>query len=248
MLDRAYVLKDNGDAIYGRSFIEGEEVGPESIPPHVRACAMLLHSSSSTSPDRSYTLGQDDALWVYAFFDRFAIVLKSKNPTAETTLKKMVLSIGRDIARNYGSTIASWSGDFGEVEGFDSLVRSYARMDFLMTNPHMEHTLQVTIDRILESYPVAYAGVLNVLGDMVRGNIPEEHLSHLRGEILNDTLHIDAEMVPTTLQVFDYDVQVLGVGAFTIAVAPYRGDGRIQAVQAAGDIAHTLESLLDKQS
>ncbi len=243
-MDRAYVLKDDGDQIYGRSFIEGENAGTESIPFHVCACAMLLHSSASTDRDRSYSLIQDGTLWVYAFFERFAVVLESRTHDDETTLKKMVLSIGRDIARHYGSTIASWSGDLGEVDGFESLMRNYASMDVLMTNPQIEAKLQDAIDRILECYEVAYVGVLNVLGEMIRGNIPKDHLSHIRTEILDETLHLEPEMIPTTLQVFGYDVQLMGTGAYTVAVAPYIGDGRIEAIQAVDEIVHTLSSLI----
>ncbi len=244
MIDCVYVLKDNGDAVYGRSFTEGQAIGPESIPPHARACALLLQSSTSARTESSYVLRQNGTLWLYAFFGRFSVVLQSRYTAAQTTLKKLVLSIGHAIVRHYGSTIASWSGDFGDVEGFDSLIESYTSIDLLKTNRHVESRLQETLDRVLESYPVAYAGVLNIVGEMVSGNVPEDHLSHIREEILGETFHLEPDMVPTTLQVFGYDVQVMGVGTYTIAVAPYLGDGIIQAMQAASEIAHAFESLI----
>jgi predicted acyltransferase len=46
-----------------------------SMPPHVRACVTLFSSRESTAHGRAYTLEQDDLVWVYMFFEMFAVVV-----------------------------------------------------------------------------------------------------------------------------------------------------------------------------
>jgi hypothetical protein len=241
MILRVYIMKSpSGEPIYGRSYDDSDPIGESSLPSHVRACATLFHSSSGTSRDRVYTLEQSGTLWSYVFFEHFAVILFTTLDENEVGLKKKMMSLGRAISNQFGGLILSWSGNIGEFEGMDSLVDRYVRIE-------LEHPPAAILDKAekmmnlaLEDHEIAYAGLIDARGVLLRGNIPENHLSGLEAEMANGEIRPSADMVPIGVEIMGYSVQMLKVRSLTVAVAAHRDESKLAAIKVVSEIADDL--------
>jgi hypothetical protein len=242
MILRAYIMKSpSGEPIYGRSYDNSDPVGENSLPAHVRACATLFHSSSGTSRDRVYTLEQAGALWSYVFFESFAVILFTTVDENEIGLKKMMMSLGRAISNQFGNLISSWSGNIGEFEGMDSLVDRYVNIDLEHPSDAILDKAEKLMNTVLEDHEIAYVGLLDARGELLRGNIPENHLSGIEAEMMaNGEIRPVADMVPTGVDIMGYTVQLLKVRSLTIAVAAQRDESKLVAIKAVSEIADDL--------
>lgn len=242
MILRAYIMKSpSGEPIYGRSYDNSDPIGENSLPVHVRACATLFHSSSGTSRDRVYTLEQAGALWSYVFFESFAVILFTTVDENEIGLKKMMMSLGRAISNQFGNLISSWSGNIGEFEGMDSLVDRYVNIDLEHPSDAILDKAEKLMNAVLEDHEIAYVGLLNARGELLRGNIPENHLSGIEAEMMaNGEIRPVADMVPTGVDIMGYSVQLLKVRSLTVAVAAQRDESKLIAIKAVSEIADDL--------
>ncbi|MFW9799495.1 MAG: hypothetical protein ACFFD9_03615 [Candidatus Thorarchaeota archaeon] len=248
MILRAYLIKNDGEPIYGQSFEEGTQISQASLPAHVSACATLFHSSSGTSRDRVYTLDQNGHVWSYLFFDSFAVILFTTIDENLAALKKMMISLGRAIANQYGDFIKSWTGDIGEIEGIDSLVGQYVGIDLEVPSKEVLEEIESVVSESLETREVAYAGILDARGRMLLGNIPDSHLSTLKLEISSGAIRPVMDMVPTSTDIMGYDVQMLRVSTLTVAVSSHKDESHIAAARAVSEIADALDNALAKRS
>ncbi|MHA2378991.1 MAG: hypothetical protein ACXADS_06925 [Candidatus Thorarchaeota archaeon] len=244
MILRAYLIKNNGEPIYGRTYEGAGSVSENGLPDHVRACATLFHSSEGTASDRVYTLEQSGVLWSYLFFESFAVILMSAVDENLVALKKMMISMGRAIANEYGEIIKSWNGNIGEVEGIDSLVDQHVGIDLDIPSDEILDVIQRIIESTLESKELAYAGVLDARGEMLIGNVPENHLSSIQQEISTGIIQPSVDMVPSSIEVMGYSVQMLKVKSVTVAVAAQRDESQIVAARAVSEIADALNSAM----
>ncbi len=244
MILRAYLMKNNGEPIYGRSYEGTGSVIENSLPDHVRACATLFHSSEGTTSDRVYTLEQSGVLWSYLFFESFAVILMSAAGENLVALKKMMISLGRAIAHEYGAIIKSWTGNLGEIEGIDLLVDQHVGIDLDIPSDEILDVVKRIVDSTLEAKELAYAGVLDARGEMLIGNVPENHLSSIQQEISGGIIQPSVGMVPSSIEVMGYSVQMLKVKSVTVAVAAQRDESHIRAVQAVSEIADALDNAM----
>ncbi|MHA2140144.1 MAG: hypothetical protein ACXADF_01640 [Candidatus Thorarchaeota archaeon] len=245
MILRVYIMKSpSGEPIYGRSYDNSDPISESSLPAHVRACATLFHSSSGTSRDRVYTLEQSGALWSYVFFESFAIILFTTFDENEIGLKKMMMSLGRSISNQFGGLISSWSGNIGEFEGMDSLVDRYVGIDLELPSDTILDNVYKMMNSILEDHEIAYVGLLDARGKLLRGNIPETHLSGIEAELGTGEIRPIADMVPSEVEIMGYNVQLLKVRSLTVAVAPHRDESKLVAVKAVSKIADGLNKAM----
>ncbi len=241
MILRVYIMKSpSGEPIYGRSYDDSDPIGESSLPSHVRACATLFHSSSGTSRDRVYTLEQSGALWSYVFFENFAVILFTTLDENEVGLKKMMMSLGRAISNQFGDLILSWSGNIGEFEGMDSLVDRYVRIDLGHPPDAILDEAEKIMNLALEDHEIAYVGILDARGVLLRGNIPENHLSGIEVEMANGQIRPKADMIPTGVEIMGYSVQLLKVRSLTVAVAAHRDESKLAAIKVVSEIADDL--------
>ncbi|MCK4484774.1 MAG: hypothetical protein KAU89_08110, partial [Candidatus Thorarchaeota archaeon] len=152
------------------------------MPPHIRACVTLFGSRESTAHGRAYTLEQDDLVWVYLFFEMFAVVVLTTKGENIPRLQKRMLSLGKAFSKSYGYIIASWSGDMGDIEGVGALVERYMQLD-LDLGTDIQSKIESLVNTILENYDVAYAGVFDAGGDLLSGDIPDSHIQSIQDEI-----------------------------------------------------------------
>jgi hypothetical protein len=244
MILRAYLIKNNGEPIYGRTYEGAGSVIENSLPPHVRACATLFHTSEGITSDRVYTLEQSGVLWSYLFLESFAVILMSTAGENLVALKKMMISLGRAISHEYGTIIKSWTGNLGEIEGIDSLVDQHVGIDLDIPSDEILGIVKRIIDSTLEAKELAYAGVLDAHGEMLIGNVPESHLTSIQQEISTGIIQPGVDMVPSSIEVMGYSVQMLKVKSVTVAVAAQRDESHIAAVQAVSEIADALDNAM----
>jgi hypothetical protein len=244
MILQIHLVKPNGDPIYGRSFETSPPSKIQGIPAHVKACATLYHSSSGTSRDRVYTLEQDEDLWAYLFFESMVVVFLMPAGTDFSPKRKMMQSLGKEIAGSYGDFINAWSGSIGDFEGIDTLVDQFVLWDLGGPTKREMTRIRKAVDKALEKFNVAYAGVVDATGEMLTGNIPENHLQNIITELSDDSIAPSREMVPTSVTVQEHIVQLLRVRSLVVVAASYPDAGRFPAVKAVDAIAHKLASMV----
>ena len=244
MILRAYILNNSGEPVYWRTYEGVGSVSENDLPAHVLACATLFHSSEGTTSDRVYTLEQSGVNWSYLFFESFAVILMSAADENLVALKRMMISLGRAIANEYGEILKSWNGNIGEIEGLDSLFDQHVGIDLDIPSDEILDLAKGIIESTLEAKELAYAGVLDVHGQMLVGNVPENHLSSIQQEISSGMIQPGVDMVPSAVEVMGYSVQILKVKSVTVAVAAQKDESRIIAVQAVSEIADALDNAM----
>lgn len=244
MILRAYILKSNGDPLYGSSFSKTDSDDIDAMPSHVRACVILLRSRDSTQLDQMYTLEQEDSMWVYLFSESIAVVLLTSLDEDTTHLQKRMLSLSRAFAENFGAIITSWSGSMASIEGLDDLVKRYVTFDLSLPSKRLMKKIGKLINIALQDKSVAYAGVFDAGGEMLHGNVPESHIEKIHTEIARGVIKPVVDIVPTALSIRGYDVQMFKVQSLTVAVAAYRDSSRLDAMKVAGEIAQSLEDAM----
>lgn len=247
MIFRVYIMKSpSGEPIYGRSYDESDPVGETSFPAHVRACATLFHSSSGTSRDRVYSLEHNGAIWSYVFFEEFAVIMFTTFDENQVALKQMMVSLGRAISNQFGDLISSWSGNIGEVEGIDSLVDRYIGMDLEVPPDEILEKAEAFLNKALENHEIAYVGLFDSKGHLLRGNVPESHIYGIETEIAAGIIRPVAGMVPISIDIMGHAVQMLKVKQLAVAVASYPDGARLVAVKTVSEIADALDQLLSR--
>lgn len=244
MIEGAYILKSNGDVLYGVEYSPESEISQASLPSHVRACVTLFTSRESTVIGQSYTLEQGDRNWVYVFFESFTVVVRVADDEEITSLSRRMVALGRELAQNYGRVMSIWSGYMGEIEGIDTLVDHFMTSESLPEETELKSVVESLLDRALEKPDLAYVGIIDATGNMLGGNIPENHLNLIRDEIIHEAVKPSADIVPTMYHILGYDVQMLRVKSLTVVGAPQKDASRVGATTVVSELAQSLSDML----
>ena len=164
MIRNLYIVKSNGDPLYGRCFEEDSVVDMNAIPLFVRNSAALFHSRSSTSSERVYTLEHKDSIWAYVFFDSFVLVTLSETSVSLTDLKNVVLSMGQSIAQKFGEMITSWSGSMSEIVDIDEVIDQYLAVNLGPPTKKLRKKIEKQIHKALLKPEIAFAGIFDAGG------------------------------------------------------------------------------------
>ena len=246
MILRAYVIRANGDTLFVANYEDDGYSGDDDrLPPYVRACVTLFHSRDSTAHGAPYSLEQGDLTWAYSFFESFAVVLMITSDAEMSSIRRRMVSLGHEIARSYSSVITSWNGSIGEIYEVNELVDKYMRLDLTQPSESMLSEIQHIVDKALEEYDIAFAGVLDATGAMITGNIPETHLSYIQTKIVDGAIKSSVDIVPSAVEIRGYNIQLLKVQSLTVATASHRDGNRVIATQAASEIGQFLDEAMN---
>lgn len=243
MILGAYVLRGTGERLYGVCYEDEMQITDKQLPPHVHACVTLFHSRESTVLGQLYTLEQNDFTWVYSFFESFAIVMRVTPDEELHSLSRRIVALGRELVHEFGHVMKIWSGNMGEIDGMDELVNKYIRLD-LKSFEELRPKIESTLEDAFTNHELAYAGVIDITGEMLGGNIPETHLTLIRGQIIREAVKLATDIVPTSLEVLGYDVQILRVHSLTVAVAAHKDGSKVGAKTAVSEIGQSLSDLI----
>ncbi|MHA1634154.1 MAG: hypothetical protein ACTSW8_05230 [Candidatus Thorarchaeota archaeon] len=240
MIRKLYLVKGDGDPLYGKSFEEDNAVDMNAIPLFVRNSVALFHSRSSTSSERVYTLEHEDSVWAYVFFNSFVVVSLSSKDTKMNDLKNMMLSIGRHLSLKFGEIITSWSGSMSEIIDIDELIDQYLAVNLGPPTKKLQKKIERLIHKTLLKPEIAFAGIFDANGKIIEGNIPETHLFRIEVEISQGSITPVMDIVPTSVSSGDYKLQMLRVNSLTVVAASHENESTMRAVAAVGEIANTL--------
>ena len=244
MIQCLYLIKSDGEPLFGKSLDEDSIIDLQSLPHYVTNSVALFHSRSSTSSERVYTLQHDNHIWAYAFFHSFALVALMPLGENLATLKYMLLSIGRRISQEYGSLIQSWDHGFSDIVALEDIIDRYTSIDLSPLSPDDLVKIDELIDSALVRPEIAFVGIFDSRGKMVRGNVPEIHLFRLEVEISQGVIKPVMDIAPTSISSGDNTIQMLRVNSLTAAVAALPTESTLNAVSVVGEIANSLNELL----
>jgi hypothetical protein len=244
MLSQLYIVKSDGEPLYGRSFQEGSIVDLNSVPLFVRNSVALFHSRSSISSERVYTLEHDESIWFYAFFRSFVLVAVSDKHENLVSLKNVIHSIGRSIAMKFGDIFVSWGGSLSEIIDINELIDLYITVNLEPPQGKILKKIEKQINKALSKPEIAFAGVFDASGKMIQGNLPATHLFRIEIEISQGTIKPVIDIVPTSVNSGDYKLQMLRVNSLTVVIASQVNESHLRAIAVAGEIAHTLYELM----
>lgn len=244
MIQRLYIIKSDGEPLYGKSFEEDKCIDIHNLPHYVKNSVSLFHSRSSTSSEKVYTLQHDESVWAYAFFRTFALVALTETRQNPSSLKYMLLSIGRKLAHEYGTALQSWSGALTDVFNVAEIIDRYTSIDLAPLSSTVLEKIDALVDSALERPEIAFVGIFDSRGKMVRGNIPEVHLFRIEVEISQGVIKPIMDIVPTSIISGDNKVQMLRVNSLTVAAAALPTESTLNAVSIVGEIAHALNELV----
>lgn len=237
MILGVHILKGDGETLYNASYDDGRRVENKSVPSFVKACACLLHAGESTQLGVPYVLRQAGFVWAYAFFDSFVVVVSATEDEDKKSLGRIMLALGRNLVRVFGDVISYWSGNLGEIYQMHDLVAKYVLIDHEPPIDEIGPELDRKLDQALETYQVAYIGILGQNGEMLSGNIPDDHLVEIRKNLSRQMMKLSSDLVPISIDVRGYAVQISRIGLYSVIAAGYADSSRMAAVQAVDDVA-----------
>jgi hypothetical protein len=173
------------------------------------------------------------------------VVLQTTENEDMASAKRRIISMGKAIAGVYGA-VENALEDNKKGRVFDAIVDRYVQMDFSILTDSLLAVMELIIYSALEKYNIAYAGVFNVEGRQIKGNVPENHVRKIKAQLSEGTLKPSVEIVPSTTVIDGYDVQLLKVQYLTVVAAPYRDSSRLPATRAVGEMADALRDVITK--
>ncbi len=240
MIRYIYIIKKDGDPIYGRSFEDDVCINLGTLPSYVRNSVVMMHSSSSMSYERVYTLEFNDSIWVYSFFHSFALVSLASTDESMSKLKNIMSSLGRALAYKFGDLIESWSGSMSEIVDVNSLIDNYLALDFTRPSRKILKTIDGLVNKALKQPEIAFVGIFDSEGEMISGTVPDLYLFRIQVEISQGVIKPVMDIVPSAIKSGDHTLQMFNVNSLTVVVASQPGESNLHAVSTAGDIAHAL--------
>ncbi|TFG33943.1 hypothetical protein EU527_06045 [Candidatus Thorarchaeota archaeon] len=244
MIRCLYIIKSDGEILYGKLLDERTDVDLHNIPHYVKNSVILFHSRSSTSSEKVYTLQQSNGFWAYAFFHSFALVALLPLTDNLVNPKYMLLSIGRKIAHEFGTMINTWSNDKSDIGAIERIIDQYTSIDLSPLSVDTLEKIDTLITAALEQPKIAFVGIFDSRGKMVRGNVPEIHLFRIEVEVSQGVIKPVMDIAPTSIITGEYKVQMLRVNSLTVAVASLPTESTLNAVSTVGEIAHALNELV----
>ena len=239
---KVFIIGSSGESVYSTSCLEDTPDREPQIPAHVAACVTLFSSREQSPEKRVFTLKELDHLWAYVIFDQFTLLFMTSIEEDQDTLKKRMLSLGKELVRIYGALIPSWSGNMGQIEDLDYLVKQYVGLNLAKPPDEMQRAIEAIITQSLENHEIVYTGIFDTIGNEIAGTVPESHLKIIQREISDGTVHSVDPMVPDILKIQDYDINILRVDHLAVAVATHEDASRLVAIKTIDEIAHALKN------
>ncbi|MFW9788543.1 MAG: hypothetical protein ACFFE2_11780 [Candidatus Thorarchaeota archaeon] len=240
MIRCVYMVKKGGDPLYGRSFEDEACLDLATLPSYVRTSVVMMQSSSSTSPDRVYTLEIEENIWSYQFFPTFALISMASNDQPLTQLKNFMQSLGRAIEHEFGDIIDSWNGSMSDIADINAMIDRYLSVDFNQPSKKMIRIMERLVDKVLKQPEIAFVGVFDSEGNLLAGNVPETYIFRIQVEIAQGVISPVMDIAPSTVRAGDHVLQMLKARSLTVVVASQPAESNLSAVSTVSEIAHTL--------
>ena len=240
MIRCVYMVRKGGEPLYGRSFEEDACIDVTSLPSYVRNSVVMMQSTSSTSPDRVYTLEMDDCVWSYSFYPSFVLISLASNDQSMTQLKNLMQSLGCAIADEFGSIIDSWSGSMSDITDINVLIDNYLSVSFESPSTKLLRVIERQVDKTLKQSEIAFVGIFDAEGNLLRGNVPEVYLFRIQVEISQGIISPVMDIAPTAVNSGDHVLQMLKVHSLTVVVAAQPSESNLYAVSTVSEIANSL--------
>jgi hypothetical protein len=244
MIRCVYLVKKDGEPLYGRSFEEASCLDPHSLPSYVRSSVVMMQSSSSTTSNRVYTLEIKDCTWSYVFYPSFTLVSMTSQEESLIQLKNLMLSLGRAISDEYGTLIESWSGSMSDIADIDSLINEYLSVSLVKPSGKTLKLFERLVTKALKHPEIAFVGIFDSEGNMIRGNVPEVYMFRIQVEIAQGAISPIMDIAPSAVKSGDYVLQMLKVHSLTVLVASQPGESDLQSVSKVSEIAHSINEKL----
>ena len=241
MIHCVYMVKNDGEPLYGRSIVDDVCIDANLLPSLVRNSVSMMQSSSSTSPDRVYILELDDSIWAYSFYDSFALVSQASGDQSLSKLKNIMSSLGRAIAYQFGDLIETWSGSMSDIVDMNTMIDNYVSLDLDQPSNQVLKVIERLVNKALKQPEIAIVGVFDSEGEMLRGNVPDVYLFRIQVEISQGVIKPVMDIVPSSISSGDHVLQMLKVHSLTVVVASQPGESNLHAVSVVGEMAHTLD-------
>jgi hypothetical protein len=240
MIRYVYLVSKGGEPLYGRSLEDDIVVDLALLPSYVRNSVVMMQSSSSTSSERVYTLEKQDCVWSYTFFPSFVLISMSSIDQSLTQVKNLMQSLGRAIAHEYGNLIESWSGSMSDIADLNSLIDNYLSVDLNRPSAKILRMIERLVDKALKQPEIAFVGVFDSEGELLKGNVPEVYLFRIQVEISQGVITPVMDIAPSTVTSGDHVLQMLKAHSLTVVAAAQPSESNLHAVSTVSDIAHSL--------
>jgi len=240
MIRYVYMVSKGGEPLYGRSLEDDVVIDLASLPSYVRNSVVMMQSSSSTSSERVYTLETQDCVWSYTFFPSFALISMSSTDQSLTQVKNLMQSLGRAIAHEYGHLIDSWSGSMSDIADINAIIDNYLSVDLNHPSAKILRMIERLVNKALKQPEIAFVGVFDSEGELLKGNVPETYLFRIQVEISQGVITPVIDIAPSTVTSGDHVLQMLKAHSLTVVAASQPSESNLHAVSTVSDIAHSL--------
>jgi hypothetical protein len=183
----------------------------------------------------------DDCVWSYSFFQSFALVSKASKDQSISQLKNIMLSLGRAIIDQYGEIIETWSGSMSDIVDINALVDNYVALDLNRPSSRILKLVERLVNKALKQPEIAFVGVFDSEGELLRGNVPDVYLFRIQVEISQGVIKPVMDIAPSSISAGDHVLQMLQVNSLTVVVASQPSESNLHAVSTVGEIAYSLK-------
>lgn len=240
MIRSVYMINKEGDPLYGRTFEDGAYSDLAALPSLVRNSVAMMWSSSSISSERVYMLEMDVDVWAYIFFPSFALIAPAPKEEPVTQLKNLMQSLGKAIAHDFADIIKSWNGSMSDIADIDALIDNYLSVDLNRPSPKIVKFIERLIDKTLKNPEIAFVGVFDAEGDLLKGNVPEVYIFRIQVEIAQGAISPVIDIAPSVIRSGDHVLQMLKVYSLTTVAASQPNESNLYAISAVSEMANAL--------
>ena len=240
MIRCVYMISRDGDPLYGRTFEDGACPDLAALPSFVRNSVAMMRSSSGTSSERVYILEMDTDAWAYIFFPSFTLVALAPKDEPLTQLKNLMQSLGRAIEHEFADIIESWNGSMSDIADMNALIDNYLSVDFNRPSPKIIKLIERLIDKTLKHPEIAFVGVFDAEGDLLKGNVPEVYIFRIQVEIAQGAISPVIDIAPSVIRSGDHVLQMLKVYSLTTVAASQPNESNLYAISAVSEMANAL--------
>lgn len=240
MIRCVYMINKEGDPLYGRTFEDDACSDLAALPSFVRNSVAMMRSSSSISSERVYMLEIDADVWAYIFFPSFALIALAPIEEPVTQLRNLMQSLGRAIAHDFADIIESWNGSMSDIADINALVDNYLSVDLNRPSPKIVKFIERLIDKTLKHPEIAFVGVFDAEGDLLKGNVPEVYLFRIQVEIAQGVISPIIDIAPSAIRSGDHVLQMLKVYSLTTVAASQPNESNLYAISAVSEMANAI--------
>ena len=127
-----------------------------------------------------------------------------------------------------------------DIADINALIDNYLSVSLDLPSTKILKLIERLVNKELKKPEIAFAGVFDAEGNLLKGNVPEVYIFRIQVEISQGVITPVIDIAPSAVNSGDHVIQMLKVHSLTVVVASQPTESNLRAVSAVSEIANSL--------